>query len=296
MPDLPMVAVEEIELAAENMDVERAAAVYREHGCLVVRGLFKEYIPQISADIEFAAQQAISLLDQTQKVPEGWTTPDGSLFLPAPESFARDRQIMVLACNYQTSATFFRSALDEKLLDLVETILGPDIEIFGQGQCLYMERVGGHPNHLHQDWAYFEHKYEGPVAALTYVVPTDLENGALHVVPGSHRLGILEHVDTFSHLGLDGDEWPWERAVPICGQPGDAIFFHVKTIHGSKENFSDSARPVFIHRYRRADDYVVISGTTRANRKAAAEKVAEAKKDNQRGLMARGRRQQDARQ
>ena len=71
----------------------------------------------------------------------------------------------------------------------------------------------------------FEHRFEGPVGALSYVVDTDLVNGALHVVPGSHRMGTLRHVDTFSHLGLDPEEWPWERSVPICGQAGDTILF-----------------------------------------------------------------------
>ena len=104
--------------------------------------------------------------------------------------------------------------MDETALDLVEAILGPNIETFGNGQSLVKEPVGGHPKHLHQDSAYFEHKYEGPVALLNYVVDTNLENGALYVVPGSHKMGQLKHVDTFSHLGLDEDEWPWEAAAP----------------------------------------------------------------------------------
>ena len=68
---------------------------------------------------------------------------------------------------------------------------------------LCKEPAGGHPKLLHQDASYFEHKYEGPVGVLCYTIPTTVERGALHVVPGSHRLEILEHVDTESHLGLD---------------------------------------------------------------------------------------------
>ena len=123
---------------------------------------------------------------------------------------------------------------------------------------------------------------------LNYVVDTDLVNGALHVVPGSHRMGQLKHIDTFSHLGLDDTQWPWERALPIVGEAGDSIFFHVKTIHGSKQNMSDKPRPIFINRYRRADDYVVIGGTTTENRAEAEKRASEANKGNQRGLMVRG--------
>ncbi len=282
------VTVEQLEVPAGNLEAIRAAAIYREHGCLVVRWLMKPYLAEIHRDIEATAAQSIALLDQAKRVPEGWTTPDGTLFLPAPSGYPRDKQIMVLGINYYTSAAFFRSAFDPNLVDLVGAILGPNIELFINGQCLYKEPVGGHPKHLHQDSSYFEHRYEGPVGVLSYVVDTDLVNGALHVVPGSHRMGTLPHVDTFSHLGLEEKEWPWERALPIVGQAGDAIFFHVRCIHGSKENFSPKPRPVFIHRYRRADDYVTISATTSENRADAEKRAAEAKKENQRGLMVRG--------
>jgi phytanoyl-CoA hydroxylase len=285
--ETPMM-VKQLEVFAADLDAKKAAAIYQEHGCLVVRGLMKPYLAELQRDIEATARQSLSLLDQAREVREGWVTPDGTLFLPAPSNYTRDKQIMVLAVGYQTSAAFFRSAFDEKMVDIAAAILGPNVELFMNGQCLYKEPVGGHPKHLHQDASYFEHRYEGPVGVLSYVVDTDLQNGALHVVPGSHRMGVLDHVDTFSHLGLDEDEWPWERAVPIIGQAGDAIFFHVRCIHGSQENHSDKPRPVIIHRYRRADDYVTISGTTTENRAEAEKRAAEAKKENQRGFMVRG--------
>ena len=284
------VSIQDVELHADSLDVSRAAAMYQEHGCLVVRGLMRPYVDDIARDIEASVAGAIDLLDQAVKVPAGWNTPDGTLWLPAPEGFDRDKQIMVLGFSYLSSAAFFRSGWDEKLLDVVEAILGPDLEMFGAGQCLYKEPVGGHPKLLHQDGAYFEHRYEGPVATLNYVVPTNEKNGALHVVPGSHKLGMLKHVDTFSHLGLDPNDWPWEKALPICGEPGDAIFFHVKTIHGSKPNWSDGPRPVFIHRYRAANDYEVISADSAAGREEAEKHKDEAKKANQLGFMVRGRR------
>ncbi|MBW3623323.1 MAG: phytanoyl-CoA dioxygenase family protein [Armatimonadetes bacterium] len=289
-PSAPTVDIKDLEVFAENLDTKRAAEVYNEHGCLVVRGLMKRYVPDLQRDMEAAAQQAISLLDQVREVPEGWVTPDGTLFLPAPPHYPRDKQIMVLAVNYTNSGAFFRASFDDRALDLVEAILGPNIELFMNGQCLYKEPVGGHPKKLHQDSAYFEHRYDGPVGILSYVVDTNLQNGALHVVPGSHRLGQLRHVDTFSHLGLDEDEWPWESALPVVGEAGDSIFFHYRTIHGSQENHSERPRPVFINRYRRLDDYVVIGGTSAANRAEAEKRAKESPqvKKGDRGLMVRG--------
>lgn len=286
------VNIEDIEMSVDKLDFQEAADIFEEHGCLVVRGLMKPYIKQIHQDIEAAATESLALLDQAQQIVEGWRTPNGTLFIPAPQGYDRDKQIMVLAMNYQSSAAFFHSAFDENAVKIVETILGPNVEIFGNGQCLYKEPVGGHPKHLHQDSAYFEHRYQGPVGILNYVVDTDLVNGALYVVPGSHRLGQLKHIDTFSHLGLEEDEWPWESALPVIGNAGDSIFFNVKTIHGSKQNMSDKPRPVFINRYRRTDDFVIIGGTTTENRAEAEKRAAaaeEAKKANSdRGLMVRG--------
>jgi hypothetical protein len=290
----PAVTAEDIEVFADRLDVRKAAEIYKAHGCLVVRGLMSAYVEELQRDIEAAAAQAISLLDQAKRVTEGWVTPDGTLFLPAPPNYPRDKQIMVLAVNYYNSGAFFRASFDDRAMDIVEAILGPNVEIFMNGQCLYKEPVGGHPKHLHQDSAYFEHRYDGPVAILSYVVDTDLVNGALYVAPGSHRLGQLKHVDTFSHLGLEEKEWPWEKALPIVGKAGDAIFFHYRTIHGSQENHSEKSRPVFINRYRRPDDYVIIGGTTAENRAEAEKRAGQAKKDSQRGLMARGFRPYEA--
>ncbi len=284
------VTLADLEMHVDHLDPGRAAAIYREHGALVVRGLMRDYAEQIRQDIEQAAQTAISLLEQAEKRPEGWVTPDGTLFLPAPAGFKRDKQIMVLAAGYYHSAAFLRSAFEPKALDILAQIIGPDIELSHGGQCLYKEPAGGHPKLLHQDSAYFQHKYDGPTAILSYAVPTHFQNGALHVIPGSHRLGVIEHVDTFSHLGLDPKQWTLDRALMIPGEPGDSIFFHVDTIHGSPENHSDGPRPVFIHRYRHPDDYVTIGGSTVANRKLAEKAQNEAKKENQRGLMVRGTR------
>jgi len=284
----PAVGVQDLEVFADDLDARRAAQIYKEHGALLVRGLMKPYLEEINRDIAATVRQSLSLLGQAQERREGWVTPDGTLFLPAPKNFARDKQIMVLALRYTTSGAFFRSAFDEKLLDIVEAIIGPNVELFMDGQCLYKEPVGGHPKHLHQDSAYFDHRFDGPVGVLNYAVDTDLVNGALHVVPGSHRLGTLRHVDTFSHLGLDENEWPWESALPLCGQAGDSIFFNYRTIHGSKENHSQAPRPVFIHRYRRPDDYVTIGATTTENRAAAEQRAAEVKKSQQKGFMVRG--------
>lgn len=287
------VTVADIEFHAVDLDIDKAAAAYKAHGCLVVRGLMKPHIKTISEHIAARLAETIALLDQCEKIDVGWRVPNGALAISAPDNYDRDKQVMTLGLSYKHSGAFLQSAFEPKLLDLAEAVLGPDIELYGAGQCLVKEPVGGHPKNLHQDGSYFTHKYEGPMGVLTYVVDTNVNNGALHVVPGSHRLGLLEHEDTFSHLGLNEKDWPWEKSLPIEGEAGDAIIFHVLTIHGSKPNWSDQPRPVFIHRYRAAHDYVVISGPTVAARKKAAANADDVRKENQLGLMVRGSRRHE---
>ena len=292
------VTVRDLELNAADLDLQRAADIYREHGCLVVRGLMNDHVAAVRDDILRCMDQAIAQLKrgegEQQKV--GWITPDGTLFIRAPRGFDRDWQVMVTSCRYTSSAALFRSAFEPKLVDIAATVLGEHVELFMDGQCLCKEPVGGHAKLLHQDASYFEHRYEGPMAVLCYAVPTDIQRGALHVVPGSHRLGMLDHVDTESHLGLDPATWTFDKALPVEGDAGDAIFFHVKTIHGSPANHSDGPRPVFIHRYRRADDYVVIAATDASMRKDKSAQIEQAKKENQCGFMVRGYREHHSRE
>jgi hypothetical protein len=36
----------------------------------------------------------------------------------------------------------------ETIRDIVAAVFSPDVELFGEGQCLYKEPVGGHPKNL----------------------------------------------------------------------------------------------------------------------------------------------------
>ena len=53
---------------ARNLDVSRAAAIYKEHGCLVVRGLNRKYVDAINKDVEMHAEQAVRLIPQKERI------------------------------------------------------------------------------------------------------------------------------------------------------------------------------------------------------------------------------------
>lgn len=180
----------------------------------------------------------------------GWVTHDGTLFIPAPEGYFRDKQAMVLGMDYYTSAVMIQAALDTVCLDIVEALIGPDIELYGKGQILYKEPAGGFAKQMHQDAAYFDFAMDGPVGTLNYAIDTsrELGNGPLYVVPGSHKRGYMQHEDTDSHLALPEREYAFDEAICVDGEAGDTVFFHVHCVHGSTPNFSSSPRATFINR------------------------------------------------
>ena len=83
----PTVTVEDIEMSVDGLDCQKAADIFEKHGCLVVRGLMAPYIKAIHQDIEAAAAESLSLLDEAEQIVEGWRTPNGTLFIPAPEGY-----------------------------------------------------------------------------------------------------------------------------------------------------------------------------------------------------------------
>ena len=83
------------------------------------------------------------------------------------------------------------------------------------------------------------------------------ENGCLFAVPGTHRIGVLDHRDTDGQfLGkiMGGqDRFDPEAAEAIELRAGDMSIHHVGVIHGSAANESASPRRLFICQYAACD-------------------------------------------
>ena len=297
--------------------VEKAAKIYKTHGCCVIRGLNKHWLDAITHSIEQTVTQSRNLLhdNRLSKITEGWVTPDGTLFIPGPiqlesgknttvvdlvkeETSPNSLQIMVLAVDYNTSSSLFQCAASNTvLLDIIEAIFeSPNIELFGNGQVVYKEPSGGHTVNCHQDAAFFEFGGSGlsPISTLNYQVDTNLtlDNGPLYIWPGSHIGGFIEHQDTTSHLGLSTGEWHLDSGLVVEGEAGDSVMFHQHLVHASTANLSDKPRSTFINRYTRPEDPVIMPlATTVSNRREALSTVEACNKpERKRGYMLRGDR------
>ena len=95
-----------------------------------------------------------------------------------------------------------------RILDAVEDIIGPDILCWGTSFFIKEARNPGYVS-WHQDSTYWG--LEPPDIVTAWVAFTDstAANGAMRVIPASHKLDQVPHRDTFA------------RREPAVARPGD---------------------------------------------------------------------------
>jgi phytanoyl-CoA hydroxylase len=80
-----------------------------------------------------------------------------------------------------------------------------------------------------------------------------IEKGCIRVVPGSHKLGPIEHQQSGGwHLPFE--QYPLESCGSLPCEAGDVLFFSYLTIHGSGINVSSEARTTCLFQLRDPSD------------------------------------------
>jgi hypothetical protein len=145
-----------------------------------------------------------------------------------------------------TDSTFLDVATDERLLDALEQLVGPDL-ILWNSLMLYKRAERGPKVPWHRDA--FGSAIDPTATTSVWIAVTEstVDNGCLRFIPGSHRSRDAgEHDPTprpnemFS-ASLDPDTFDETTAVDIELEPGQLVFFDVYTVHGSQPN--NGARP-----------------------------------------------------
>ncbi len=128
-----------------------------------------------------------------------------------------------------------------KVLAVVEQLIGDEF-MLELDQAFWKPAKIGIGTSWHQDNAYF--KIADPLrgtAMWIAIHDANIENGCMHVIPGSHRESYEHYRDALSdhHIRCDPPE---ERAVPIELKAGGVLFFCYGVAHCTKSNLSDKAR------------------------------------------------------
>jgi ectoine hydroxylase-related dioxygenase (phytanoyl-CoA dioxygenase family) len=159
------------------------------------------------------------------------------------------RKLAELAPNDE----FFRSiASTPEILEIVRQLTGggPKIMLYSD-QVFLKPAFCGSEKPLHQDNSYF--KVTPNSAGVTCWMALDdatVENGCMHYIPGTHKLGLINHkeIKNTPHLIPDVDfELGREVAVPIPA--GACIFHHLLCLHSSKANTSAKSRRAWALHY-----------------------------------------------
>jgi ectoine hydroxylase-related dioxygenase (phytanoyl-CoA dioxygenase family) len=145
-----------------------------------------------------------------------------------------------------------RLVADNRLLDLVEPLIGPNIALFASH---YICKPGGDglPVLWHQDGSYWPLEPMEVVTAWLAVDDSTVENGCMRVIPGSHRGPKLAHrkheKSAVLHTEIDPSEIGESEAVDVEIPAGGVSLHHPWLTHGSNRNHSPMRRCGLTIRY-----------------------------------------------
>jgi non-haem Fe2+, alpha-ketoglutarate-dependent halogenase len=152
-------------------------------------------------------------------------------------------------------------AINPRVLDAVEAVLGPDILLLATHFfCKYPSPGAADPTEKfvawHQDVTYWGLEPPRAVTAWYAVDDSDRENGCMRVIPGTHRGGIREHgkAERAGNLLSINQEVPVTpdeeaRAVDLPLRAGEISLHDGMLIHGSNSNRSQRRRCGLTLRY-----------------------------------------------
>ena len=214
---------------------------YREHGYFTVENLFtvdevEDVRKEITKIVERYPDVPKELVQMEPTVVRGEHTPE-SVELGVRKLFRMARH----------NDFFHNLAFHPKMVQIATTLLGPDIKLLQSMLLMKPPHFGG-VKIWHQDNAYFRLT---PNHVFGFWVACDdatVENGCMHVVPGSHKGGIAEHGGVNDDYGLLNPP-PFEAALPIPLKAGDALVFHGEIFHYTPPNRTARRRRAVQYHY-----------------------------------------------
>lgn len=218
------------------------------------RGFFR-----IDGFVEPAVGQA--MLDEVvglARAARGTIIAEGSFVIPEGNLADRDgepEELTAKVFRLHRRPTFRDFLEREPVTEILCDRLGPDVDCFLSQFIFKNPGAWGQP--WHQDSYYFPFEPARPVIGLWLAVTAaTLDNGCLHVLPGSHTEPIHEHVPdprpgvNFGYVEIVDHDM--SAAEPVLMDPGDLLVFDSHLMHRSTDNLSTDLRAAMVFHLARA--------------------------------------------
>ena len=216
-----------------QLEKENISDAFAKDGYLIVQNLFdSQETALLKAEIQYVVEE---VRKEKEKAGDNW----------------QNMMNVGVYVGVAYRSSVYRDAIaDSRILDLLEPILGPDIE-FLSDKAVFKDHDADFGSPWHQDHPYWQGSHK--VSLWVALDDATIENGCLKVVPGSH-LEEVEHANVSDGKGfgyrLDSGQTQDARAVSTPIAAGGAIIFHDLTFHASHANTAGTDRWVWIPTYR----------------------------------------------
>jgi len=134
-----------------------------------------------------------------------------------------------------------------KVLDAVEDLIGPDILLYHSTMWIKEAHTPAHVR-WHQDGAYFFLDPLEHVTAWVALSEASERAGCMRIVPGTHRLPMIEHDDKPEPHNMIkrgqgiSDRFDHEKGVSMPLKAGEMSLHHTALVHCSPGNDNDDRR------------------------------------------------------
>ncbi len=153
----------------------------------------------------------------------------------------------------QHDAFWVRLVSDDRLLDVAQAFIGPNIALFAS-HYISKPPFDGQAVLWHQDGSYWPLEPMEVVTLWLAVDDSTPENGCMRVIPGTHAMALKPHaqrqdVPNVLSSSIDPALVDESRAVDVILKAGDVSIHHPNIIHGSNANRSPKRRAGLTIRY-----------------------------------------------
>jgi ectoine hydroxylase-related dioxygenase (phytanoyl-CoA dioxygenase family) len=159
-----------------------------------------------------------------------------------------------------------RLVSDDRLLDIAEQFIGPNIALFAS-HYISKPPFDGQPVLWHQDGSYWPLE-PMEVTTLWLAVDDSLpENGCMRVIPGTQSLTLQEmkpntEVANVLNSGIDTTMVDESKAVDMTLKAGGVSVHHPNIVHGSNANHSPLRRCGLTIRYIPTSTRIIVDAMT----------------------------------